>query len=124
VHSVREATVEDEDSGESYRTLMLVLNPLHSKVKQVFAHVLHADDQARYDARLAWFGDKAREIKSEARRYCITVHRSQGSTYKRAFVDVVNILENKTRSERQSLLYVAYSRPSQTLATNKSKYVA
>lgn len=142
VHSVIDSSVEDEDSGESFNTLMLVLNPLHSPVKQVFAHVLHKDDQARFDARLAYLAEQARKVKSESRRYwarfhkfkglfadirycyCITVHRSQGSTYKRTFVDVVNILENKTRTERQSLLYVGYSRSSLELCINKSKYVA
>ena len=56
--------------------------------------------------------------------HAMTVHRSQGSTYKRVFVDVKDILANPIRKERQSLLYVGYSRPSEELIINKEKYVA
>lgn len=143
VHAAQESWIEDEDSGETFRTRLLVLNPIHADIQQVFAHVLHEDEEDHYWARLNELANQAKNLPpSEARRiwaryhqfkdlfatirycYAITVHRSQGSTYKRVFVDTKDILTNKIRGERQSLLYVAYSRPSETLVLNKGKYVA
>lgn len=142
VHSIRESSIDDEDSGETFRTTCLVLNPIHADIKQVFAHVLHESEESRYWERLNDLATKAKKSPSESRQYwaryhkfkdlfstikycyCITVHRSQGSTYKKVFVDVANILRNNTRAERQRLLYVAFSRPSRELLVNKSKYVA
>ncbi|MCY1280334.1 ATP-dependent RecD-like DNA helicase [compost metagenome] len=143
LHSVRESYIEDDDSGETFRTWCLVLNPIHADVKQVITHVLHESEQERYDARLRHFSDLAKKAGPQGSRgywaryhkfkelfshlrycYCITVHRAQGSTYKRVFVDVKDILGNTISNERQRLLYVAYSRPSEVLVINKEKYVA
>jgi exodeoxyribonuclease-5 len=121
---------------------MLVLNPLHAEVKQVFAHVLHESETDRYWDRLNHLATMAKKHPQEARMfwakyhnfkemfatirycYCITVHRSQGSTYRKVFVDLNNILKNNIRAERQRLAYVAFSRPSEELLINKGKYVA
>jgi exodeoxyribonuclease-5 len=142
VHSVRDSSLEDEDSRELFKTHLLVLNPLHSTAGQVIVQVLHNDDLPRYTKRLEYLEAQAKKIPAQSRQfwkrfhnfkdlfaqmrycYCITVHRSQGSTYKRVFVDVKDILTNNIRTERQNLLYVATSRPSQSLVTNKGKYVA
>ena len=142
VNAVRESELLDEDSGQTFRTWMLVLNPIHAEVSQVFAHVLHETEEDRYWERLRELATKAKSNPAEARIhwaryhkfkdlfasirycYCITVHRSQGSTYRRVFVDVNDILSNRIRKERQSLLYVAYSRPSQQLVINKARFVA
>lgn len=142
VHDVRLGELEDEDSGETFKVYTLVLTPLHADVKQVFAHVLHESEEERYWERLKYLADRAKKDSRDARKYwarfhkfkelfdtlrycyCITVHRSQGSTYKRVFVDVKDILANPIRKERQSLLYVGYSRPSEELIINKEKYVA
>ena len=42
--------------------------------------------------------------------HALTVHKSQGSTYNNVFVDVVNIMRNRDKKEREQLLYVAISR--------------
>ena len=47
--------------------------------------------------------------------YGITVHKSQGSTYDEVFVNVKDILLNKTVEDRNRLLYVACSRASKKL---------
>ena len=47
--------------------------------------------------------------------YALTVHRSQGSTFETAFVDLLDIRKNKTTVEMLKLLYVAASRPSKWL---------
>lgn len=50
--------------------------------------------------------------------YCTTVHKSQGSTYDCAYVDVLDIQRNNRRAERLRLLYVACSRPRHKLIVN------
>jgi len=47
--------------------------------------------------------------------YAITVHRSQGSTYQEVFVDMSDILKNRERLEALKCLYVACTRPKNTL---------
>jgi energy-coupling factor transporter ATP-binding protein EcfA2 len=44
--------------------------------------------------------------------YAITTHKSQGSTYAQVFVDETDIDKNREHRERNSLKYVAFSRPS------------
>ena len=50
--------------------------------------------------------------------YCTTVHKAQGSTYDRVYVDVSDIASNNKRAERLRLLYVACSRPRHQLIVN------
>jgi hypothetical protein len=49
--------------------------------------------------------------------YCLTVHRSQGSTFQTAFLDLPDIRrrEKPTYWKAQQMLYVAVTRPSQRL---------
>lgn len=47
--------------------------------------------------------------------YASTVHKSQGSTHRKTFVNVPDIMKNKDPDEVARLLYVACSRPSQEL---------
>ena len=142
VNAVQEGTVEDEETGELYKTHLLVLNPIHADIKQVITHVLHEQETDRYWARLNELAALAKKLPAESRGYwaqyhrfkdlfssirycyCLTVHRSQGSTYRRAFVDLNDILSNNIRTERQSLMYVAFSRPSEELVINKRRFVA
>ena len=42
--------------------------------------------------------------------YCITCHKSQGSTYDNVFINMKNIIRNKNIRERNRLIYVALSR--------------
>jgi hypothetical protein len=142
VHHINEhSSVYDEESGTEYRTLQLVLEPLYLAGQHV-VEVLHEDEEARYltqleDMATAAKADhqhsrqlwskfwKVKELFADIRHcYCITVHRSQGSTFDRVFVDVKDILRNTKRQERQRLIYVAFSRPRHQLYINKRKYVA
>lgn len=142
VVAMTESSVYDEDSEKDYKTTQLVLKPLYSEVSQVFVHVIHKDYEAKYWDRLEDLASKAKANKSNARSYwaryhkfkelfatikycyCITVHRSQGSTYDKAFVDVKDILGNRIPKERKRLLNVAFSRPRKQLIVNKTNYVA
>jgi len=47
--------------------------------------------------------------------YCLTIHKSQGSTFQNVFVDVPNALRNRNIRERNQLLYVAVTRAAQRL---------
>lgn len=141
-HVDNESFVYDEDSGEDYRTIRLVLEPIYAETGQVIAEVLHESDEDRYRHRLDVLAKAAKENPDKARKlwqkywafkelfadirhcYCITIHRSQGSTYERVFVDVKDILRNNNRAERQRLIYVGFSRPRHELMINKSRYVA
>lgn len=131
----------DEITGRDYRTIRLVLEPRFVD-GQVIVEVLHDDAQEVYQEAVDRLAGIARRAGSGSRRawanfwafkeqfgdirycYCITVHRSQGSTYDRVFVDVKDILRNNNRIERQRLLYVGYSRPRHQLLVNKDRYVA
>lgn len=145
VAAISEGFMFDENTSEKWKTWMLTLHPVYADVKQVFAHVLHEDEFERYRKHTQKLTDKALDIKAKKGNanwvwkqlhqfkdlfadlkycYCITVHRSQGSTFKRVMVDVKDLLENPTRSERQRLLYVAFSRPQVELIINKLGFKA
>ena len=47
--------------------------------------------------------------------HAITVHKSQGSTYKQAIVNIKNIYINKNHKEKTRLLYTAVTRASELL---------
>jgi len=47
--------------------------------------------------------------------HAMTIHRSQGSTYENVFIDVRNCYKNPKARERNQLLYVGSSRPSENL---------
>ena len=47
--------------------------------------------------------------------YCITVHKSQGSTFKNVFIDIFDIFENNNKDETLKCLYTAITRCSESL---------
>ena len=47
--------------------------------------------------------------------YCITVHKSQGSTFKNVFIDIMDIFKNFNQIERLKCLYTAITRSSHLL---------
>jgi exodeoxyribonuclease-5 len=51
--------------------------------------------------------------------HAITIHKSQGSTYKQAIVNIKNIGLNKNKTERARLLYTAITRASKLLILYK-----
>lgn len=52
--------------------------------------------------------------------HAITVHKSQGSTYKQAIVNIANLNINKNHKEKQRLLYTAVTRASELLILYKA----
>lgn len=145
VGGVKESWIVDEETGDKWKTWLVTLHPVYADAKQVFAHVMHEDEGERFRRRCRDLEDKAENARNNGGNvgwhwknfhkfkdlfadlkycYCITVHRSQGSTYKRGMVDVKDILDNPIRSERQRLLYVAFSRFQEELLINKTGFKA
>jgi hypothetical protein len=50
--------------------------------------------------------------------YCITVHKSQGSTFRRVFVDIMDIIKNN-KSDTKNCVYTAVTRASEFLNIKK-----
>ena len=143
VLSMTESRLVDKETGNAYKTWRLVLQPLYADVKQVFAHVLHESDSDRHERQLYHWSDKAKKAAGNSSGlywrkfhefsgmfadirycYCITGHRAQGSTYKRGFLDVKDMLGNPIRYERQRSLYVGFSRFAEHLTINKMGFKA
>jgi exodeoxyribonuclease-5 len=90
---------------------------------------LHEDSRAKYEELLRILAEEARarerkwtdywNLKEQFPElkyaYAITAHRSQGSTYKTAFVCWQDILRNSDVNEAYRCLYVACTRPSKQL---------
>ncbi|MEM9116910.1 MAG: AAA family ATPase [Cyanobacteria bacterium P01_F01_bin.56] len=123
-----------EGSEGNYQCWNLVVQLFDCAGTRIVIPVLHEDSQARFKSAQA-------ELKAQKQHlayhknleywawvdhaYAITVHSSQGSTFGQVFVDVKNILRDKTRNtftwpdqrkeliwERNQLLYVALTRAS------------
>jgi len=140
-HINENSSVYDEASGTEYRTIQLVLEPLYLAGQEI-VEVLHESEQDRFEAQAEQMAIDAKASPQHSRQlwakfwafkelfsdirycYCTTVHRAQGVTLDRVFVDLKDILRNRNREERQRLVYVGFSRPRHQLIVNKRKYVA
>lgn len=139
VKNVKDSFVVDF-YGNRYHTYLLTLEPIHASPDTVWANVIKNESKARLKQTLdeivsdikssgdrrKWFlFHKIKDMFADIRyTYCITVHRSQGSTYENVYVDVPNILKNRKQQERNRLLYVAFSRASQNLYVSKDRYTS
>lgn len=97
----------------------------------VTSYVIHETSERAFKAMLDDLSNKARSrqgswssfwgakesIHDVRPCHAITAHRSQGSTYESAFVDVGDILLNRTRIEALQCAYVGCSRPRRILVT-------
>ena len=141
VASVQVSSIMEEETGVEYTTYLLALEPLHAeRGTTIYCHVLHEDSQMDFDEALNVLYQKAskgnnrqlwtkynvfKDLFSDIRYcYCITVHRSQGSTFNTVLVDVDNILKNPRKQERNQLLYVAFSRAAERLILCKEQFVS
>lgn len=84
-------------------------------------HELSQPDYARllglYAQEKRWqeFWDLKNAFADLNYAYCLTIHKSQGSTFQNVFVDVPNALINRNIRERNQLLYVATTRAARRL---------
>ena len=103
-------------------------------VKEENIVIIHEDSQADFDKLLKnlrtmcgakvidWvdyykFKESFADMKYN---HAITVHKSQGSTYKQAIVNIKNIGMNRNKTERNRLLYTAVTRASKLLILYKA----
>ena len=142
VSDIRESQLFEEETGEYWSTVCLVLKPVYADVKQAFAHIVADHEMERYNARLRDLEQKAMAAKGTAAHgmrwrmywtfkelfadithcYCITAHRSQGSSYSRVFLDVNDMLDNPRGPERKKLIYVGWSRARHELTVNRLSF--
>lgn len=143
VSSVTLETVEYKYAGnlsEFYTCYSIVITP-EGNYAQCFVTVLHDTELERANAKLNAIAEKAKRLpRGEAFKlwkeyhhfkdffatlkhcYAMTVHRSQGSTYEKVFVDISDIQRCPHARMRKQLAYVACSRPSTELVLNKTKF--
>jgi exodeoxyribonuclease-5 len=140
VRNVTLSSMMDDKSGEEYNTYLLTLEPIYADIKTVHCHVIHESSVLKLEEELSKIVRKAKSGGNDSRRhwakwhtlrdmfaaikycYCITVHRSQGSTYQTVLVDTDDLLKNNRQTERNKLLYVAFSRASKELITSKERF--
>jgi ATP-dependent exoDNAse (exonuclease V) alpha subunit len=137
VTAVTESFVTSPESNKDYPVWVVAVTPDDSPNTTVFCNVLKASAYDNLQEELTIYRKKAldtgnsywwkkfhdtKDLFADVKYcYCITVHRSQGSTFKTVAVDVANILKNYTKDERRKLLYVAVSRASERLIVNQRK---
>jgi len=96
--------------GEAFLTLTIEI--LHESEFERFEKA--CDDLAKAKNWKAFYCLKERFAQMKY-AYCLTVHKSQGSTFQNVFVDVNNLLANRVVRERNQLLYVAATRAAKRL---------
>ncbi|MFB6230706.1 MAG: ATP-dependent RecD-like DNA helicase [Salinibacter sp.] len=120
-------TFEADDQSEWTVWTLKVRTPGRGFTRTI--HVLHEDEQDRYQEALERRREAAEEDGSKWDRffelrerfarvdyaYASTVHKAQGTTFDTVFVDHRD-LQACRGSERQALLYVAVTRPARRLA--------
>jgi len=113
--------------ADSFKTWNATLKGDNGCVAEV--HILHEDSFGDYKRMLDKLSRAAYKDKSQWRNFwhfqesfsdlqpphAMTIHRSQGSTYKQVFLDVDNCYKNRKTQERNQLLYVGSSRASENL---------
>lgn len=88
------------------------INVLHEQSAGEFQRLL---DTYAKEKRWREFWDLKGLFADVNYAYCLTIHKSQGSTFQNVFVDVPNALINQNIRERNQLLYVAFTRAAKRL---------
>lgn len=95
--------------------------------------VIHEDSEKEFDKLVKLLKDKAKfadigwkdyfefveQFADLKYNHAITVHKSQGSTYKQAIVNIKNLNINQNEKEKKRLLYTAVTRASELLILYK-----
>lgn len=132
-----------EDKDQLAEDAFLKIYKAHVKIygakgtfKEVIIPIIHEESEAEYNKYLtllkaiakkerkgsykhksAWmdyykFMERYAHVKYS---YAMTIHKSQGSTYDHAIVDLQDIMYNRKTEERNRILYTAVTRPKYTL---------
>lgn len=100
------------------------INAVDEEEKEKTFRVLAISEKERYQGMLKDFYQRRnwdcywglkRAFHPLQYAYALTVHRSQGSTFERVFLDLPNLLANYKSQERKQLLYTAATRASEQL---------
>jgi ATP-dependent exoDNAse (exonuclease V) alpha subunit len=119
-----ECQVLDVASGKDGSWHVWYLHVLTDEGKLRNLTVLHELSQQEFTQKLDLYAKEKRwrefwDLKSLfadlSYAYCLTIHKSQGSTFQNVFVDVPNALRNRNIRERNQLLYVAVTRAAKRL---------
>lgn len=111
----KDIIVIHEDDENKYKKLV---RDLRKKARK------NLDKDAKDEEKIKWvdfykFIENFADIKYN---YAITVHKSQGSTYKRVIINLVDINRNKNLIERKRLLYTAITRASELVVLYIPKF--
>ncbi|MBD2464191.1 AAA family ATPase [Oscillatoria sp. FACHB-1407] len=119
-----ECEVIDVHPGQQGSWAVWFLHVLTDEGKYRDITVLHESSQSQFQKLLEVYASEKRwqefwELKNLFAdlnyAYCLTIHKSQGSTFQNVFVDVRNALINRNIRERNQLLYVAVTRAAKRL---------
>lgn len=139
--SGRESFLASTDEEGTVRSVSAMPHPVYGEIEVycvvfenelgegVIAYMPSRDGKRDYERRKSQLAENARADRHKwpafwsfigmfadlAPCHAITSHRAQGSTYRTAFVDVVDIMANRDEKERLRMLYTAATRPSKTL---------
>lgn len=109
-----------ETPDQSCFTLKVARNEQHAlSIFRKLADLAKNSSNDQRERKFFWdqFWRNKDNLHSVRYNYSLTVHRSQGSTYKSVFVDSVDILSNPEPLEATRCLYVGFTRPSKFAIT-------
>ena len=119
-----ECEVLEANEGKDGEWFVWFLRVLNDEDKIRHLTVLHELSVEKFEQQLQTYAEARRwrefwDLKTLFHNlsyaYCLTIHKSQGSTFKNVFVDIPNTLINYNVQERNQLLYVAVTRASDRL---------
>lgn len=123
----------DKDGRKTLKLKYYSINPFNDKEDNIM--VIHEDSESKFEnaltnikfacfdktSKVSWldFFEFKQRFAEVTYNHAITVHKSQGSTYKQAIINLKNLNLNKNKVEKERLLYTAVTRASDLLVLYK-----
>lgn len=136
IQNSEEVVVENRDivKVDGWFAWELIISSSPSSRDKRRIKVLHEAEKKRYNRKLKKLKEKAKEksyiwseyydLKEKFAKvdynFALTTHKAQGSTFNRVFMDLCDLKSCYDYDERDSLIYVATTRPSSRLYVLKS----
>ncbi|AHI61229.1 DNA helicase [Vibrio phage SHOU24] len=120
-----------DDVRRTYKAFRAELERANGQVVKV--HLLHPDSKRKFERRLSFIADQCHAKKRPWKQFwafkeelfvnarpahALTIHKSQGQTFKCVFLNLRDAMNNKNNVERSQLVYVGVSRPTTDLVVN------